>query len=278
MQSEEEKMSKWLKVAVFAALLMGAGYFFGRTCGQIGQAYELILAPSGELLTLLLWFLLALGAVLVSAGLIAALLRPVWVGFIAFALSGLSMLLGWQVTVGSGILVLVYLLAASFYAVRVARQMDERIRFSVRPISEGQGILLMALILVACGSLYLGYAAHIEREGFSVPEFYIEMFMKQMEEQVETPVPAEERQEAVAKFREEFRRAVGGILERTIKPYERFIPLAIAVGLLMSLVTITSLLAWVPTLALSVIFRLLTALGVTKVVTETQEVQRLIID
>jgi len=31
-------------------------------------------------------------------------------------------------------------------------------------------------------------------------------------------------------------------------------------------------------LALSVIFRLLTALGVTKVVTETQEVQRLIID
>jgi hypothetical protein len=276
-RSEGEKMSKWLKVTFFLLLLVGAGYFFGTVCRQIGQAYRLVLFPSGELLNLLLWFLLALGAVAVIAGLVAALLRPLWVGIIAFALSGLAMLLGWQMTLGSGILILVYLLAASLYTVSVARELNERIRFSVRPISEGQGMFLMALILVACGSLYLGCAAHIEREGFSIPEFYLEMFMKPIEKQIEAQGPAGERQEALARFRKEFRLAVDEFFERTVKPYEQFIPLAVAASLFMPLVTISRLLAWVPAMFLSIVFPLLEALGVIKVVSETREVQTLII-
>ena len=270
-------MSKWLKATFLAAPLIGAGYFFGMICKRISQAYELILAPSGEILILLLWFLLALVAVMVSAGLVAALLRPVWAGIIVFALSGLAMLLAWQVTVGSGILILIYLLAASLYAVGVARELNERIRFSVRPIGEGQAMLRMTLILVSCGSLYFGYAAHVEREGFSIPESYIEMFMEQMEMQIMTQVPAEGSEEAVAQFREEFRSRIDDFFEQTLKPYEQFIPLGLAAGLFMPLVSIVSLLAWVPTIVLNLIFTLLTMLGVTEVITETQEVQRLTI-
>jgi hypothetical protein len=144
------KINKWLKVTFFVLLLVGAGYFFGTVCRQIGQAYRLILSPSEELLSLLLWLLLALGAIAVIAGLVAALLRPVWVGIIAF--------------------------------------------------------------------------------------------------------------------------------ERTVKPYEQFIPLAIAASLFMPLITISRLLAWVPTMFLSIVFPVLKALGVTKVVSETREVQRLVID
>jgi ABC-type multidrug transport system fused ATPase/permease subunit len=270
-------MSKWLKMAFLAALLMGAGYLFGTVCRQVGQAYELILSPSGELLNLLLWLLLALGAVAVTAGLVTALLRPVWIGIIAFALSGLTMLLGWQIAVTSVILVLVYLLAASLYAVGVARELKQRIRFSVHPISAGQSTLLMALILVACGSLYLGYAAHIEQEGFSIPEAYIELFIEQIEKRFEAQLPDEERQEAVAEFREELQRSIDEFVEQTVKPYERFIPLGFALSLFLPLVTVTRLLAWVPTTILSAIFPLLTTLGITKAVSETREVQRLVI-
>ena len=53
--------------------------------------------------------------------------------------------------------------------------------------------------------------------------------------------------------------------------------MAIAASLFMSLVTIIRLLAWVPTAFLSIIFPLLAALGMTEVVSETQEVQRLVI-
>lgn len=268
-------MNKWFKVAFFAVLLIGAGYFFGTILRQIGQAYEKMLSPSWELLNLLLWFLLALGVVAVTSGLVAALLRPVWVGIIVFALSGLVMLLGWQVTIKSGILVLVYLIAVSFYAVGVARELNERIKFSVRSIGRSQGMLLMALVLVACGSLYFSCAAYIEREGFSMPEFYIEMSMKQVEKQIEARVPAKERQELVAELREEFRRGIDEFFQSKVKPYEKFIPLAIAIGLFMTLVSITRLLGWVPTIFLSIIFPLLKVLGVTKVVSETREVERL---
>jgi hypothetical protein len=276
-------MSKWLKMTFLVAPLLGAGYFFGTVCKQVGQAYELILFPSQKLLTLLLWFLLALGALAVTGGLVAALVRPVWLGIIAFALSGLTMLLDWQVTVGSGVLVLVYLLAASLYAVGVARELNQRIRFSVRPVSGGQGVLLIALVLVACGSLCLGYAAHIEREGFSMPEPYIEMFVEQMEKRLVASMPEEERQEPefethLAEWREGARRNVKEFFGRTVKPYERFIPSIVAASLFMPLATITRLLAWVPTIVLIVIFLLLKALGMTEVVSETREVQRLVID
>ena len=148
----------------------------------------------------------------------------------------------------------------------------------MRPISDGQGTMLMALILVVCGSLYLGYAPYIEREGFSVPDFYVETLMQQVEKQIEVRVPADQRQEVVAGFREEFGSTIDGFLERTLKPYERFIPLFIATGLFMSLLTITRLLAWVPTILLNVMFPLLKALGVIEEVTENREVQRLVID
>lgn len=268
-------MNKWLKVAVFGALLIGAGYFFGTICGQLGQTYKLILAPSGEILTPLFWFLLAWGAVMVTAGLVAALLRPVWVGLIAFALSALAMLLGWQVTMGSGILAFLYFLAAAVYARGVAGRLEERIKFSLRPLSEGQGTLLMALALVASGSLYLSYAAHIEREGFSIPGLFSEMVVGQMEKRIEAGVPAEARQEAVARLRGELSRAVDQSFAEAVKPYEGLIPIGLAAGSFVTLLTITRLLAWVPTLLLRIAFPLLRRLGVIQVVTETREVQRM---
>jgi hypothetical protein len=135
----------------------------------------------------------------------------------------------------------------------------------------------MTLILVACGSLYLGYAAHVEQEGFSIPESYIDLFMEQMEKPMIAQMPEEGREEAVAQFREEFRSRIDDFFEQTLKPYEQFIPLGLAAGLFTPLVSIVSLLAWVPTMVLSLIFPLLTKLRVTEVITESQEVQRLTI-
>jgi len=270
-------MGKWLKTAFLALLLMGAGYFFGSICKQIGESYQLIISPSKEILEPLLWFLLALCAVAVTAGLVAALVRPVWLAVIVVVLSGATMLLAWETSLETGILVAVYVLVGVIYVVGVVRELEERISFSVRPVSQGQGTLLIALVLVICGSLYLPLKAHIDWEGFAVPESYVEMFMEQMEKQISARMPEEGREEAIAKFREEFRQAIDQFFERTIKPYERFIPLALAASLFTPLVTITRLLAFVPGLVMSILFFLFTEMGVTEVVYETQEVERLVI-
>jgi len=62
-----------------------------------------------------------------------------------------------------------------------------------------------------------------------------------------------------------------------IKPYQQLIPIGIAVSLLSILITILSLISWLPILILRAIFAILAACHVTKEVTETQEVKRLTI-
>jgi len=275
-ENEKKNIGKWFKMLFFIIILIGAGYFFGSICEKIGESYDLIFTPSKELLTLLLWFILAFFAVMVSSGLVAALVRPTWFGIIAFVLSGLAMLIGWQVTIGSCILVLIYILISAFYVINVVKEMNQRIKFSVSPISEGQAILSIVLILLVCGSIYFPYSEYIKEEGFSIPEFYIEKLMEQMEKRIGAQFSPLQQRMAINEFREEFNKIIDGLIER-IKPYEKFIPIAISLGLFMPLVTITRLLFWIPAGILSIIFLLLKALGLTKTVSETKEVQRLVI-
>ena len=330
-------MSKELRIAVFAILLIVASYFFGGACERIGRGYELILYPSGEVLGLAIRFFLAMGAVAVTAGLVAVLVRPWWACFIIFALSALAMLLGWELEASSGVLTAAYFIASLIYAKRIAGELNDRLGFSVGPIWHSQPILLTTLVIVACGSFYFGYAAEIAREGFSLPPALVEMVMGRVEKEVGKLLPADLGETAVAEFREQieglleemtkevskllpeavreatmaqfrgqleraldemekeagkrlqtvgreaviakfmdqFGKALKEFVEEAIRPYEQWIPLVFALSMFTPLLTITHLLSWIPILALRVIFPLLTALGVTKVVAETRLVRRL---
>lgn len=270
-------MNKGLKVTLITALLIGAGYYFGTICKQINQSYDLLLIPSKELLFLLLWLLLAVCALAVSAGLVVALLRPIWAVWIAFALSGLAMLLGWDLTLPHGILTLVYLGAATMYTVRVVRDLNERINFSVQPISDGQGLLIIALILVACGGLYFALDSHIKQEGFTIPDAFLSLITRQMEGQLESGLPLEGFGGIAAGFGDAFQRTFIEFFDRMLEPYERFIPIVITAGLFMSLVTITRLLTWIPSAVLRFTFIMLKTLGVVRIISEQREVKRLIL-
>jgi len=268
---------KWLKVVFLATPLVGAGYFFGMICQQMGEAYPLLLAPSKELLILLLLLLLALSCIAVTAGIAAALLRPLWVAFLTFVLSGLALLLGWEVTGYSAVLALLYVLAGAAYVMSTVGELKHRIKFSVRPVAEGQSLLLIMLVVVAVGSFYFGCAEHVKREGFSIPEEYMTKFTAEMAKRIAAEAPADQREKIKAEIRQQSERVLDDLMERWVKPFERFIPLLMALSLFTPLLTITRLLAWVPTLILSGIFPLLTAVGITKVTTETLEVERLVI-
>ncbi len=268
-------MSPWIKIAAVALPLIGSGYYFGWICLQFDQAFVLLLSPSLQLLQLLGLFLLALGAVLLSAGLAAGVVRPLWLGILLFALSAGAVLVSFPLTVIGGLLALAYLLGGTLYASRVAKELDQRVSFSVTPMEQAQGVLLSALILMACFRLYLGYAEHIRQEGFSMPETYIQVFADQMAEQVAAGAPPEQREEAVSEFKREFQSRMQSFVDQTVKPYEPWIPVAMAAGVFMTLHTIVSFLSWIPVVALRLVFPLLNALKVTRVVTESREIERL---
>ncbi len=281
--SREEAIGKLLKTAFFTVLLIAASWFFGIWCGRVGQAYTLFFQPGREILKLVSWLLLAIVVVAVTAGLVAALLKPLWVAMVAFAFSALAVVLGWDVGIGPALFGLVYFLASLLYARGVTKELNDRLRFSVEPVSRGLSLLFMALALVACGSLYLGYAAHIDREGFTFPPTFKEMMTKMtvvpMWEAIEarTDLTPQEKERALAEMEEGFEEMWMGPLEEMIEPYERVIPVVVAVGTFMTLQTILGLLSWIPGLILAVIFPLLEITGMTKVVRETREVERVMI-
>ncbi len=215
-------MHKGLKIALLAVLLIAATYFFGDVCGRVAQGYELIvLHPSREvLMSIALRFFLAAGSVTVTAGLVAALVRPRWACFLIFALSALAMLLGWELKASSGLLTAVYFVASLIYAKGIAGELDDRLSFSVGPIWHSQSLLLAALLVVACGSFYFGYAAEIDRAGFSIPPYLVDIAMERIEEEISQLLPEAAGEEVIAKFREQ----LGVTLEEMAREAGRFLP------------------------------------------------------
>lgn len=276
-------MNRINKIVVLAGLLIGASYLLGTICWQVQQGYELIFVPSLELGMLLLWCLAGMAAVAIASGLVAALVRPLWACAAAFLFSALALLLGWEVRSGTGLLALLYFLALLLYALGTARELEERVHFSVGTVSDGLSLLLTVLALIACGGIYFGYAAKIEAEGFSIPptikDTFVGVIMQRVGAQVEADgaLKPEEREKQLAEVREQMERMWLEPMESRLKPYERVIPALLALGLFWTLRTLLAFLAWVPALVLRGLFPLLTLLRVTRVMRETREVARLVI-
>lgn len=267
----------WLKVVFLAALLVGAAYFFGTVCQQMNLAYQVVIPPSKQALTLLLWLLLALGLTAIAAGIVAALFRPISVALVAVCLSGPALLVGWGISWSHAILTLLYVLAGMAYAFLVQNELRQRVRFSVRILAESQHLLLLALLVVALGSFYLGYAEHITKEGFSIPEKQRNQVAEEVANRVAAGIPEAFREGVRSGIHQQMQYMLSEQFKQAVKPVERYIPAVITVLLFLPLMALVYLLAWVPIGALWLIFLLLRAVGIVNVTAETLVVKRLVI-
>ncbi len=271
-------MNKLMKIGFLIALLVAAGYFFGRICRLVGQDFGLFLAPGVELLMLLLWFFVATVALVVTSGLVAVLFRPPSMAFLAFCLSALAILVGWEFSWISGIMVAIYFLVSCVYADSVAKDMRERIKISENSSGVGQGALLIALVLVFCGSFYGGFSDQIKREGFTIPQQYIQTLEQQMEGPIGAVVPEIMRDQVLNSFRESFESILGGIIDDLLEPYEPYIPVVFALGILFTLSSLMRFLMWLPRFILVACFFVLKILRFTMIEYQTVEVERLVLD
>jgi hypothetical protein len=268
-----------IKIVVFGALLAGAGGFLGLVLRWAGDGWEHLIPPTWDALYLGIWFLGALLAVAVTGGLVAMLLRPFWVAATAFAVSALALFLTWEISVVSIIVAVIYLLGGLLYVAGVRREIENRIRFSVRHLMRPQLILLVVLTAIACASLYFGYAEEIDKEGFSIPEGTVDWVVEIADEHViDRILPANtttvERWEALTELRD----YLEDDIESDIEPYEGYIPVGLAAIVFGVLTPATFLISWIPLLILSLAFLLLIRFGVVKKVAKAVEVIRLNIE
>jgi hypothetical protein len=269
------------KISLLAMLLVLAGFFFGWACGQISQQYDLILLLDASFLPALLFLLAAMASVAIAGGLAAALVRPLWLSAVVFALSSCAVFLGWGVGLPGAVGAVVYLLASLVYCRGVAAALDSRVKFSVEPISGSQSTLLTGLAIAASLSLYFGYAAEIESQGFVFPpalkDSIRQMAMGPMTAQIEarTDLDSEERDALIAQMMQGFEEQWLEPVEEKLQSFEGFVPWIVAFALFQLLAVVNSLLSWIPVMILAAIFPVLAALRVTRRLTETREVERL---
>lgn len=271
-------MNKWIKYALLTVLLIGSGIYFGYICGQVKGIYGLLMSPSWELFEILLWILVATITFAVSAGLVAALFRPIWIAIMAFLIASIAMVLSWELSLGSGLMGLGLFLGSSIYALNVKKEISERIKFSVDPISRAQGILLTTLILAICGGIYMDCAEHITNQGFVIPDKYMQLFMQPMQQQILSNMPAEQQEQVKAEMEAQFRNIMDNLYEERIKPYERYVPLVLTVGIFFTLKTVESFVSWIPTILLQMFFAILVQTKFVSETSEAKETKRLIIE
>lgn len=274
------ELKTFLKIGGLIAPLVASGILLGVVLNKICLKYRILLLPGQDLLELALW---VFGAILVSAifsGLVAALVRPWWLAVLGFALSAFAMVIAWEISPIPLIAGFVYLVLATLYTRSLIHELKARLDFSIRPISEEQRTVFLALTLLVAVSFAWGYATDARQQGFIMPpeakEAMVNMTLPSIQAQIEgqPDLGPRERTAALSAAREQMEK-FWAETEAKIEPYARYIPLALATMILMMFQTLLGLLAWIPTTVLSVIFSFLKTLGITHITTETKEVKRL---
>lgn len=269
-----------LKIGGLIAPLVASGVLLGVILNKIYLKYRILFLPGQALLELALW---AFGAILVSAtfgGLVAALVRPWWLAVLGFALSAFAMVIAWEISPIPLIAGFVYLVLATLYTRSLIHELDARLDFSIRPISEEQKLLFLALTLLVAVSFARGYATDARQQGFILPpeakEAMINMTLPSIQAQIEgqPELGPRERTTALNEAREQTEK-FWAETEEQIEPYAQYIPLALAMIILTTFQTLLGLLAWIPTTVLSIIFSFLKTWGITHIIIETKEVKRL---
>ena len=271
----------WLKRGLLAALLFAALYLVGAACSRLVSGYSLFFAPSAETVGLLVRAFIALLCALLAASLVAALMRPVRLALLCFALSCGTFLAAWEFTPTPVVLSAVYFLLAALYLRSVVGELEDRVRFSVGGLCQPQNTLLFALGVLLSGAVFFAQAAQIEREGVRIPDTFREAVHAYPRAQIERQVEAGEMsraegERALVEIEQQFEEQFAE-WEQAIRPFRVFVPVLPAILLLQLVVLVFGALGWLPRLLLAAAFWLLRRSGFTREVSEAAVVRRLVL-
>ena len=277
------KMSSLVKITVFILMLIGAHVLFGVACSKVQSQYDALFTQGKPLVNLALWVFGSILLVALTGGLVAALVRPVWIIALGYLLSALAMFLMWEIGIITAAASLIYFLIALGFSIAVVDEIKARLSFSVKPIQQGQKLLLLGLALMIGASFALGYLEDARQSQAMIPPVYKQIvsdmvtrtLVTQIEKQTaigptEKAMALQQLQQGLEKFWSE--------TELTIQPYAPYLPFVIGALSFWMLFSLLSLVSWIPPLLLSGFFPLLKAIGVTHEVAETKEGRRLALD
>ena len=159
-----------VKASVIFAVFVAANFLLAVVCARVYSQYEILFSPGQELLYLALWVFGSIFLVVALAGVLAALVRPFWLIIAAFALSLLVLILVLETGLMlSAALGLGYLVLGILSSRSVIKEIDDGFEFSVGAIKQGQGLLVIAIMMLVALNFGLGYHDDAIARGFILP-------------------------------------------------------------------------------------------------------------
>jgi ABC-type transport system involved in cytochrome bd biosynthesis fused ATPase/permease subunit len=123
----------------------------------------------------------------------------------------------------------------------------------------------------------MGTASYTRREGFAIPERYSEEFAERLASRVAAPFPSLVQEQVHDAVRGHAEQLLTEELEQLMKPVTPYVPLTAALALFLPLLAVCYVLSWVVLPVLWLVLVLLRAVGVTRIETETIEVERVVL-
>jgi hypothetical protein len=273
----------FLKTAVCILALLGSMVAFDFVCKDLADSYLLLIVPSWSATGMwFVWFGVTALLVAVTAGVMAVLVRPLWVAAIAMLLAGASfpLILGPdRTTIGSAV---VFVLIMVLFLTYVSHQLKNQIHFSTHPLSDMKLLLLSLLFAFVSVAFGLGYAADAETRGFIIPpeirapltETVIRLYGSTVESQAskQNLPPAQ-----VAEVKKMARTQVQTMVDGAEAGLRQWKPYAAGVLGILLFLTLTTLLlfGFVPILIAWIVIWFLRATGFVRTETETIDVTHL---
>lgn len=308
-QVKKISSTPWIKIAVSGILLILVHVLFGMLLNRAWREYELLFFPGLKIFALIFWIFFDLFLVTIFAGIFGALVRPTWIIILGFFVSSIVMFFAWGIDIFSAVSSIIYFFITIFYSLFVVRELNNRIRFSVRPMSEGQRSLLFGLILLISISFAFGYLDDSKKRNFVIPPKYKEMILNvvlpqltggltsQIEGQIggqlnelTSQVPPELQGELEEQGMSE---GIEGLLpfddlgkeveklwvdaESFLKPFRQLIALGFGLLTFLVLETTMALISWIIPLVLMIIFPILKVFGMAKEFKKMEEIKKLVL-
>jgi len=154
----------WFKLMLLLGLFLVSSYYFGLVLSWIGASASFAFESPKMLFRLLFYYMGAVFGLGLMAGVIAGIIRPIWLAVLMFILSGVVLIWSWGPTVLYASFGLIYILMGILYVYGVQKEYKNRIKFSTSPVSQNLKSLSILMVALACVSLYFGYSSYVEEK------------------------------------------------------------------------------------------------------------------
>jgi hypothetical protein len=269
-----------VRLIVCILAFLAATFYLAHSCATLANNLPMLITPSVEVtIPWAVHMTASVLAMIVMTGVAVALLRPVWIGILTFAVGALlfPLVVGFGISTGISATVLFAVLLLNLLFVN--GQMKNQIKFSSHPMGEKKLIIATLLTALICVSFGISYTRDSAKRNYVFPPeattLFTQSMMKVAHSQIDPQkAPEAQKQVALKEAEAKFQKMISDA-EAKVKPQQKYIPIGLGVFTFFILQMVLLLLAILSAPLIPLVFLFLKLTHFTHTETEQCKVGRL---